>query len=88
MPLDRLYCFCDPLELDFCSTDDLEPLREHLGQDRAVEALTLGLQIPHDGYNIFLLGSTGVGKQALLRKLLEKESAAPRGEVFGLVLCE
>ncbi len=80
LPLDRLYCFCDPLELDFDSTDDLEPLREHLGQDRAVEALTLGLQIPHDGYNIFLLGSTGVGKQALLRKLLEKECAAPRGE--------
>ncbi len=81
LPLNRLYRFCDPAELDFCSTDDLEPLGEHLGQDRAVEALTLGLQIPHDGYNIFLLGSTGVGKQALLQKLLMTESAVPRAKV-------
>jgi lon-related putative ATP-dependent protease len=67
---DRLYRRCKPGELPFSTTDELEPLAQHLGQDRAVEALEFGLQIPHDGYNIFLLGSTGVGKRGLLDSVL------------------
>ena len=78
---DRLYRCCSPDDLPFASTDELEPLGDHLGQERAVEALEFGLQIPHDGYNIFLLGSTGVGKRDLLASLLDVDTAAPRGEV-------
>lgn len=81
LPLYKLYRYCDPEELPFGSTEELEPLADHLGQERAVEALEFGLKIPHDGYNIFLLGSTGVGKQALLGKLLDRDNAAPLGEV-------
>ena len=81
LTVQQLYRGCDPAELPFTSTDDLEPLGLHLGQDRAVEALEFGLQIPHDGYNIFLLGSVGVGKRELLDKLLDKETATPQGEV-------
>ncbi len=78
---EELYTACDPDELPFSTTDELDPLGEHLGQQRAVDALEFGLQIPHDGYNIFLLGSTGVGKRDLLDSLLDADSAAPRGEV-------
>ena len=81
LPVTRLYRHCDPAELAFTNTDELEPLGEHLGQHRAVEALEFGLKIPHDGYNIFLLGSTGIGKRELLARLLDGESAAPQGEV-------
>ncbi len=81
LPAERLYRHCDASELSFASTDELDPLGDHLGQDRAVEALAFGLQIPHDGFNIFLLGSTGVGKRDLLASLLDAETAAPRGEV-------
>jgi len=81
LPAERLYRHCDPEELPFASTDELEPLGDHLGQDRAVEALEFGLQIAHEGYNIFLLGSTGVGKRELINKLLDQETAAPQGEV-------
>src|SRR5210317_1125533 len=81
LPAERLYRHCAPEELSFASTDELEPLGDHLGQDRAVEALEFGLQIPHEGYNIFLLGSTGVGKRELIDKLLDEETAAPLGEI-------
>ena len=81
LQIHQLYRHCDPADLDFSSTDELEPLGEHLGQERAVEALEFGLSIGHDGYNIFLLGSTGIGKQELLGKLLDGDSAAPQGEV-------
>ncbi len=78
---ERLYRGCDPAELPFESTAELEPLGEQLGQHRAVEALEFGLSIPHEGFNIFLLGSTGVGKRGLLGTVLDPQSAAPQGEV-------
>lgn len=67
----RIYRRCEEADLPFATTAELEPLLEHLGQDRAVEALEFGLQIPQDGYNIFLLGSTGVGKRELLNSVLD-----------------
>lgn len=81
LPPESLYRHCDEAELPFATTDELAPLDEHLGQDRAVEALEFGLQIPHDGYNVFLLGSTGVGKRELLDSLLDAESAPARDGV-------
>ncbi len=76
-----LYHACDPARLDFATTDELEPLEENIGQDRAVEALEFGLSIPHDGYNIFLFGSTGVGKRELLDNLLETHRQREQGPV-------
>ena len=81
LPPERLYRRCEEAELPFNSTEELQPLDEHLGQHRAVEALQFGLQIPHDGYNIFLLGSTGVGKRELLNSLLDADSAPARDGV-------
>jgi lon-related putative ATP-dependent protease len=78
---DQLYRKCDPSELDFTTTAQLQPLADHFGQARAVEALEFGLHMAHEGYNIFVLGSTGVGKRELLEHLLKPESAAPLGEV-------
>ena len=77
----RLYRHCDPQQLSFATTEELQSLGEHLGQDRAVEALSFGLQIPHDGYNIFLLGSPGVGKRDLLASQLDAATATPLGDV-------
>ncbi len=71
---EQLYRFCDPSLLDFTSTENLESLDNQFGQDRALEALRFGVDIKHDGYNIFLLGSTGVGKHHLLLDFLEREA--------------
>jgi len=76
----NLYHHCDRSQLGFATTEELEPLADHFGQDRAVEALEFGLEIAHEGFNIFLLGSTGVGKRELLDTLLQRESLAPIGE--------
>ena len=81
LPKQRLYRHCNKADLTFSSTSELEPLAEHLGQKRAVEALDFGLQMPHRGYNIFMLGSTGVGKRELLANMLDEESAPPLGNV-------
>jgi len=81
MPATGLYHPCDPEQLPFDSLDELEPLADHFGQDRAVDALEFGLEIGHEGFNVFLLGSTGVGKRELLETLLSSDELARRGEL-------
>lgn len=70
---EQLYQRCDEASLPFSTTDELEPLDNHFGQDRAVEALRFGMAMAHEGYNVFVLGSTGVGKRQLLDDLLEED---------------
>ena len=41
-----------------------------------MDALKFGIGIKHDGYNLFVLGSTGLGKNTTVKKILAKESAA------------
>jgi lon-related putative ATP-dependent protease len=77
----RLYTHCDQAELGFETTAELEPLHGHLGQDRALEALQFGLSMPHEGYNIYLLGNTGTGKRELLRSVLDAGPGARRTPV-------
>lgn len=67
---EQLYRACEPGELPFDSSDQLQPLEDHFGQDRAVEALRFGLDMHHAGYNIYLLGSPGIGKHELLEDFL------------------
>lgn len=70
----QLYHVCDLNLLNFANTDELAPLNEPLGQDRAMEALNFGLDMPHAGYNIFVTGSTGLGKHTLIDRLLLNRS--------------
>lgn len=71
---EQLYHVCDLSLLNFETTDELTPLAEPLGQERAMEALSFGLDMPHIGYNIFVTGSTGLGKHTLIDRLLLNHS--------------
>ena len=57
---------CDPKQFRFASTDELEPFRGVLGQERAVEALQFGVAMPRPGYNLFVMGEPGTGRFSLL----------------------
>ena len=62
VPLHKLRWRCDPDALGFTTTDDLEPLEGILGQERALKALALGVEIAKAGYNIYVCGMAGTGK--------------------------
>src|SRR5690606_37105676 len=64
----------DPAAFAFETTDDLEPLGDVIGQDRAVEAVRFGIGIRQNGYNLFALGPPGVGKHTLVRRFLERRA--------------
>ncbi len=65
-----------PEELRFDTTDELEPLEQAIGQDRALEATRFGLTMKSDGWNLFVIGSPGVGRRTLLRRFIEDRAAS------------
>lgn len=67
---------CNPEQFDFRTTEELEDLSEAIGQMRAMDAIRFGAGIRHDGYNLFVMGPSGIGKQSLVRQFLERKAAA------------
>ena len=62
---------CDPEILEFDSTEDLKPIEGILGQERALKAIRLGVEMRAPGYNIFIAGMSGSGKATTVKKMLE-----------------
>jgi len=74
VPPEKLYRRCDPDQLDFQTTDDLQPCEEIIGQNRAIKAIHLGLDIESPGYNIFVTGYVGTGRNTTIKGILEEMS--------------
>jgi predicted ATP-dependent protease len=69
---DRLRWQCDPKSLKVNSTDDVQPSRDIIGQERALRALRVGLEMSHFGYNIFVTGLPGTGRTTTIKRLLQE----------------
>lgn len=62
-------------QLDFETTEILKPVNEFIGQERAVEALNFGIDIKSQGYNLFAMGPSGIGKYSLVKIILEAHAS-------------
>jgi lon-related putative ATP-dependent protease len=69
---DKLEWQCDPELFTFDCTKELAPLREFVGQDRAIRAIEFGLSMDKDGYNIYVAGLTGTGKTSAVKRQIDK----------------
>ncbi|MEJ2061305.1 MAG: AAA family ATPase, partial [Gammaproteobacteria bacterium] len=72
---DALYHRCDPADLKFDTTAALQGLEETFGQARALNAIHFGVGVRHEGYNLYVLGSMGLGKHTIVRRELERRAA-------------
>jgi lon-related putative ATP-dependent protease len=72
---DQLYTACDISQFQFDTTDQLTDLKEIIGQDRALTALHFGIGIQQQGYNLYVLGPTGLGKHTVVREYLQERAA-------------
>lgn len=71
----ELYKPCNVEQLKFNSTEELEDIDITVGQQRAVEAVKLGMRMNKNGYNIFAMAPSGTGKLTTIRQLVEHEAS-------------
>ncbi len=69
-----LYQTSDLERFDFKSTADLEPLSTTIGQERALEAINFSVEMHHASFNLYVMGSSGLGRHALVREALKERA--------------
>ena len=72
LSLAQLRWRCNPQQFNFTTTNDLPELDVLLGQPRALSALRFGIAIRREGYNLYVQGPPGIGKQTAVLKCLEQ----------------
>ena len=68
---------CNPNQFKFETTKELEEAQTTsliFGQARAIKALNFGLDMDIHGYNIYVEGTTGIGKTVYTKRALEARS--------------
>lgn len=66
---------CDPSLFPFKTTEDYEFEHEPLHQERGVSAIDFGLNVKSEGYNIFVCGSAGTGRNTQVSKAVNEIAA-------------
>ena len=87
IPLEKLRWSCPQEIFQFECTTEVEPLKEFIGQARAIDSINFGLAVGRAGYNIFLTGLSGTGKAATIKARLqrfiqEKEAKGTKYEIY------
>lgn len=65
-------CSCE--KFTFTTTNEVQPLINIVGQDRAIRAIETGLNTKADGFNIFITGPTGTGRNTTIKAILEERA--------------
>ncbi len=65
----------------FSNTDALEACEGIIGQKRAINAIVMGLDMKQEGYNIFISGMTGTGRNTTIKKLLDNIAVKKKAEL-------
>ncbi len=70
---------CDPGALPYARSDelaaeDLPPVEEAPGQERALEALRFGTAVARRGFNVYVLGEPGAGRHEVVEALLRTQA--------------
>ena len=70
--IDKLKYKCYLDDINFCTTEDIPPIEEIIGQERAVSSIEFGLKMKHKGYNIYISGVSGIGRTSYAKSLIKK----------------
>ncbi|HSR74046.1 MAG TPA: Lon-like protease helical domain-containing protein, partial [Sulfurovum sp.] len=74
LSVDKLYNYCDLGIFDFKTTEELEALDEIIGQRRALKAISFGIGIKKEGYNLYAMGKLGSGKHTVVEKFIQSQA--------------
>ncbi|MGL4797334.1 MAG: AAA family ATPase, partial [Paraclostridium sp.] len=70
--VNQLKCYCNLDNFKFDTTEDIEATRDIIGQDRAVNAIEFGLKMKQEGYNIYIAGVSGTGRNSYAHTLINR----------------
>ena len=74
IPADKLRWSCDPALFDFETTEQLPDLDDAIGQKRAMRSIEFGLGMEETGFNLYISGETGTGRNSTIRGILKKRA--------------
>lgn len=63
---------CPDDVFQFERSSELKPTKKIVGQNRAIRAVKLGLEIPSSGYNMFVTGVSGSGRETTVKRILDQ----------------
>ena len=75
LDVSQLYKKCDSSLFSFKTTEELELLEQPIGQKQALDAVDFGINIEQDGYNLFAMGPSGIGKHSAIVNYLQTKAA-------------
>jgi len=71
LPPEKLRWRCDPADIPFESTAQIEPTAGDMGQERALRALRMGVELTASGYNLFVCGLSGTSRGGMIVRMIE-----------------
>src|ERR1700751_3763878 len=71
LPPEKLRWRCEPSRLPFETTAQAEPREGFIGQERALRALKMGVELSAPGYNIFVCGLAGTSRGGTIAQMIE-----------------
>ncbi len=75
LPVSELRNIFDEKKFDCKTTKELVPGNEIIGQKRALRALTFGLNIQEEGFNVYVSGIYGTGRETAVSMFLQQLAA-------------
>src|SRR5579859_4697927 len=72
LPPEKLRWRCDPARIPFDTTAQAESIEGPVGQDRALRALRMGIELAAPGYNIFVCGLSGTSRGGMIQRMIEE----------------
>lgn len=82
---EQLTSICDLEDLNFETTEKMNPLKSIIGQERGTQALGFGLKMKKKGYNLYVAGLSGTGRSTFTYSIAEsfaKEEPVPQDWVY------
>ncbi len=62
---------CDPAKVPYASSAEAPYIGSEIGQERALRALRMGVDMTAQGYNVFVCGLTGTSRGGMIVRMIE-----------------
>src|SRR6266852_3879601 len=78
---EKLRWRCDSARIPFATTAQAEPREGVIGQERALRALKMGVELSAPGYNMFVCGLAGTSRGGMISRMIEEIQPATKSSL-------